>query len=115
MSLPRYPDRLNERGRITVKKYLREALGHKKGEYLAVWVQAYPSVEDCRGLIIKPAHGSVRDEASVVYDWLDNKGRFTVPEKFREALGFKEGMISPIMVAAYPSLDNLEAVTLTRL
>ena len=51
--LPRKRVIMDPRGRLTVPDYIREAFGIPKGEDAFVLVEAYPSLEDCKTIIIK--------------------------------------------------------------
>lgn len=48
---------MDDRGRITIPGYMREALGVEieKGSNAPVLIEAYPSLEDCKTLFIKKA------------------------------------------------------------
>lgn len=113
--LPRYMDSVNARGRITVRKYIREAIGFRNGSELPVWVRAFPSAEDCRALLLLKVTGERNEDPSTKYDRLDARGRLTIPEDYREALGVKPGVISPIIVEAYPDLMDIQGILIKKL
>ncbi len=55
--LPRKTVYIDEKGRVVIPKYLRKAIGvGEDGGYIDV--EAYPSLENCKTLIIKKASGS---------------------------------------------------------
>ena len=54
-NLPRKTVFIDDRGRIVIPEYLRKAIGVDGEAY--VEVEAYPSLEDCKALIIKKASG----------------------------------------------------------
>ncbi len=53
--LPRKTVYIDEKGRVVIPKYLRKAIGIDGAAY--VDVEAYPSLEECKTLIIKKASG----------------------------------------------------------
>ena len=53
MSLPREFVKIDTKGRITLPKKFRKALGLKDGEKSAVMVEAYPNLKDVKALVIK--------------------------------------------------------------
>jgi len=46
---------------------------------------------------------------------MDAKGRITLPKKFREALGLKDGEKSVVMIEAYPNLKNIKALVIKKI
>ena len=51
--LPRKTVYIDEKGRVVIPKYLRKAIGVNGPAYIEV--EAYPSLENCKTLIIKKA------------------------------------------------------------
>jgi len=51
--LPRDIVKVDSKGRITLPKKFRKALGLKDGEKSAVMVEAYPNLKDVKALVIK--------------------------------------------------------------
>ena len=51
--LPRDIAKVDSKGRITLPKKFRKALGLKDGEKSAVMVEAYPNLKDVKALVIK--------------------------------------------------------------
>ena len=49
--LPRATIWVDSRGRVTILEYLRNALGLHEGGWLEL--EAYPSLDDCKALILK--------------------------------------------------------------
>ena len=45
---------------------------------------------------------------------VDVKGRITLPKRFREALGLKDGEKSVLIVEARPSLENAKALVIRK-
>ena len=50
--LPREPITIDSDGRITVPKRFREALGLPEGQKYPLWIEAEPSEENCKQLVI---------------------------------------------------------------
>lgn len=46
---------------------------------------------------------------------MDEDGRITIPKKYRAALGIPEGKEWPIMVEAYPDLENTKCLIIKAL
>ena len=51
--LPREPTSIDHLGRVVIPKRFREAMGLPEGEKAYVWVEAYPSGEDCRAVLVR--------------------------------------------------------------
>lgn len=51
--LPREIVKVDSKGRITLPKKFRKALGLKDGEKWAVMIEAYPNLKDVKALVIK--------------------------------------------------------------
>jgi len=51
--LPRTTIWVDGRGRVTIPEYLRNALGLHEGGWLEL--EAYPSLDECKALILKKA------------------------------------------------------------
>ena len=51
--LPREPVLTDKQGRVTIPKRFREALGLPEGRRYPLWIEPYPSLENCKGLIIR--------------------------------------------------------------
>ena len=46
---------------------------------------------------------------------VDAKGRVTIPKRFREALGIREGEKAIVIIEAYPSLERIKALVIKKL
>jgi len=44
---------MDEKGRVTIPDYMRDAFGLPKGEDFPLIIEAYPSLEDCKTLFLK--------------------------------------------------------------
>jgi len=51
--LPREPVIIDEMGRLTIPSRFRDSLGLPRGEKYPLWVEAYPDLKNCKGLIIR--------------------------------------------------------------
>ena len=50
--LPREPITLDKLGRITIPKRFRVALSLPEGQKYPLWIEPYPSPENCKALLI---------------------------------------------------------------
>jgi len=46
---------------------------------------------------------------------VDAKGRVTIPKRFRDALGIKDGEKAIVLMEAYPSLEKIKAIIIKKL
>jgi len=46
---------------------------------------------------------------------VDAKGRVTIPKRFREALGIKDGEKAIVLVEAYPNLEKIKAIVIKKI
>ena len=53
MSLPRDFVKMDAKGRITLPKKFRKALGLKDGEKSVIMIEAYPNLENAKTLVLK--------------------------------------------------------------
>ena len=54
--LPRQTVWMDDRGRMTIPEYLREAMGLKKGAGSFVEVSAEPNLDNCKGLLLRKSY-----------------------------------------------------------
>ena len=54
--LPRQTIWMDDRGRLTIPEYLREAMGMNKGVGVFVEVAAEPNLDDCKGLLLRKSY-----------------------------------------------------------
>lgn len=51
--LPREPVLTDRQGRVTIPKRFRDALGLPEGQRYPLWIEAYPDLKNCKGLLIR--------------------------------------------------------------
>ena len=44
---------MDEKGRLTIPEYIRDAFGLPRGKQYPIWIEAFPDLDNCKTLFIK--------------------------------------------------------------